>query len=1010
MCFMYLLKYVKNTYQWVLRLIVKLVFLIHKHLHMRGSEWRKWDFHVHTKGTNKNDQFSSSSMDEFFEIFFRKACELDIQAIGITDYFTIDNYLLAKEYVSKIESKVNTDDIPLFNVEEVKTIKDIFLFPNVELRMSPATDSQRLINIHCIFNPNYVTNLENDFFGSIENQDRIKMNRSGFINYGKKLNPNLDEHQAFIHGLNNYIIDPGTLKNLLDIDSKLRENTIVVVSNSNKDGNSALQKHYDLFEGEPGSLDGVRRTIYYISNCIFSTNKKDINYFLGKRLDDNDGITYDEKATERNTVLHERGSYKACLVGSDAHKEKDLFQKYTWVKADRTFEGLKQIIFEPEERVRIQDSEPDYKEEKNLIESVKFISDKKIFSPLPIKLNKNLNVIIGGKSSGKSILLYNIAKTLIKDKDFFKREEIDDKYDFYLQDPTYNFEITTFGGFKQKLIREDSEKSFLPDIKYLPQNYLVKLAEPHLNKKGETLLKLTRNLLKEDKSTYDSYQAFLQRVRANDNRIENIIDNLISYKDKGKLLTEDLSSKNSSEIIQKNIETNQNKIQELNKEAGLTDEEIAAYSILQTELQEINSEIEKFGNDYRKIISFNNETNATLNNIKSKKEILSNSLENNQTKVEFDNKYKELDKLIESLIKFNVDFEQSKELNKDNISGKVVSPWLEMKDITEKQLAKYSKGEEARTLIKDIEKSVNADKIALQAITQLKKEIEDNNKAQEIEHLKLITQYKENISEYRMVIEALSPRAEKLLNEGLKVKGLIKFNFDKFRKHISLVSHSTKLAKLAEYIYDKEKTALSEVDFNQLFQDLEKMCIAVENDEYPLLKNVNVKTALKTIFHDYFFDYWEVEYLNDKLDHMSTGKASFVILMLIIGLSESKAPILIDQPEDNLDNRSISNELVDYLRKKKVDRQIILVTHNANVVVNADAENIVVANQNGQTAKDTTSPYRFDYINGAIENTISIDETETDLLKSMGIREHTADIVEGGKEAFQKREKKYSFI
>lgn len=32
----------------------------------RGSEWKKWNFHVHTKGTNKNDQFSSSTMDEFF--------------------------------------------------------------------------------------------------------------------------------------------------------------------------------------------------------------------------------------------------------------------------------------------------------------------------------------------------------------------------------------------------------------------------------------------------------------------------------------------------------------------------------------------------------------------------------------------------------------------------------------------------------------------------------------------------------------------------------------------------------------------------------------------------------------------------------------------------------------------------------------------------------------------------------------------------------------------------------
>jgi predicted ATPase len=135
---------------------------------------------------------------------------------------------------------------------------------------------------------------------------------------------------------------------------------------------------------------------------------------------------------------------------------------------------------------------------------------------------------------------------------------------------------------------------------------------------------------------------------------------------------------------------------------------------------------------------------------------------------------------------------------------------------------------------------------------------------------------------------------------------------------------------------------------------------------------------------------------------MSTGKASFVILMLIVGLSKSKAPILIDQPEDNLDNRSITKGLVEYLRSKKLERQIILVTHNANVVVNADAENVIVANQKGQNDKVTTSPYQFDYINGSIEDTKPFNNDETDLLKSMGIREHIAEILEGGKEAFKK--------
>ena len=131
--------------------------------------------------------------------------------------------------------------------------------------------------------------------------------------------------------------------------------------------------------------------------------------------------------------------------------------------------------------------------------------------------------------------------------------------------------------------------------------------------------------------------------------------------------------------------------------------------------------------------------------------------------------------------------------------------------------------------------------------------------------------------------------------------------------------------------------------------------------------------------------------------------------MLIIGLSKSKAPILIDQPEDNLDNRSITTDLVNYLRNKTVEWQIIIVTHNANIVVNADSENVIIANQKGQNDMNSTSIYKFDYINGSIENSFEKDNCQTDVLKSMGIRQHIADIVEGGKDAFIMRERKYRF-
>lgn len=51
----------------------------------QGSTWRRWDLHVHTKGTNKNDQYKLETFDAFCELLFKKALQFKIAAIGITE-------------------------------------------------------------------------------------------------------------------------------------------------------------------------------------------------------------------------------------------------------------------------------------------------------------------------------------------------------------------------------------------------------------------------------------------------------------------------------------------------------------------------------------------------------------------------------------------------------------------------------------------------------------------------------------------------------------------------------------------------------------------------------------------------------------------------------------------------------------------------------------------------------------------------------------------------------------
>ena len=111
-----------------------------------------------------------------------------------------------------------------------------------------------------------------------------------------------------------------------------------------------------------------------------------------------------------------------------------------------------------------------------------------------------------------------------------------------------------------------------------------------------------------------------------------------------------------------------------------------------------------------------------------------------------------------------------------------------------------------------------------------------------------------------------------------------------------------------------------------------------------------------------------------------------------------------------LDNRSVYQDLVSFIKNKKKARQIIIVTHNPNLTVGADSEEIIVANQEGQEKGRENSRYKFEYVSGSLEHSFELPENKhKSILLRKGIRQHVCEILEGGKEAFQKREQKYNF-
>jgi ABC-type enterochelin transport system ATPase subunit len=119
---------------------------------------------------------------------------------------------------------------------------------------------------------------------------------------------------------------------------------------------------------------------------------------------------------------------------------------------------------------------------------------------------------------------------------------------------------------------------------------------------------------------------------------------------------------------------------------------------------------------------------------------------------------------------------------------------------------------------------------------------------------------------------------------------------------------------------------------------------------------------------------------------LSLGQQQSILLTILL-FSQSKVPLVIDQPEDNLDSEFVYTTLVRSLRAIKEKRQVIVVTHNANIAVLGDAELII--------------PLRAQSENSVIRDRGSIDTN--------GTKNVACTILEGGQKAFKRRQRLYGF-
>ena len=300
-------------------------------------------------------------------------------------------------------------------IEKIKhnpEFKDKVFFPNIELRLDINTSrNSQEVNIHLIFDNNCETNLIKKFLSYLETTST----KGGDVFYScePKDLQELGYDKASV--------------SLKSIRSALRKTF----------GTNKPYLKVGTYRGHGGFIYGVPE------KQGESQRKKVLSDEVDKFCDFVFGTEKDKKwfsKLDRYENKDIKSPAKPVIATSDCHNLADCKNrlgkkdKMTWIKADKTFEGLRQILFEPEDRINFEYSNPEIKKPYFMIDKVRFIdnSGSSNFMSEFIEINQNLTTIIGGKSTGKSLLLYYISKTIDSQEVNlrFSNHSLPMKYDF----------------------------------------------------------------------------------------------------------------------------------------------------------------------------------------------------------------------------------------------------------------------------------------------------------------------------------------------------------------------------------------------------------------------------------------------------------------------------------------------------------------------------------------------------------------------------------------------------
>ncbi|GAA7038701.1 hypothetical protein AOH447_13380 [Helicobacter pylori] len=829
------------------------------------------------------------------EDFIQKLCTSEIDCIGLTNYFKFDE--------------------EEFDLKEKIEERGIKVFYNLEVRLDYQNNKDDCLDFHIIFSDEILS----------DNIKRFLSDMKATIDGTEKRLADLEKDD-----FKKAVVNFDQLLECLEEESLNLMGKYLL---------GFLSRGHGSIECEFLEKGGRNETIY----------KKviDKSHFLIHSSDNQKNLKDD-----RDSWLKEN---KPLLQSSDAHKEDSIGKKYTWIKAEKTFEGLKQIIYEPETRVSIDEEKSQDPLHKIDCVGLCFDGEVKItnekgdapfcYAGFDRKLyfSPNFTCVIGGRGSGKSTLLQLIASKLY-DKSLVKG----------LKHETI-----------QKCIEIQPDTDIVDSVEYLAQNEVEEFATNvskfteaifnRIDSKSSGNLKELENQIIENIKKFDEQITYWQEKTKLEEQLknrekerkksQNIIDTFTDedYLDKREKLQENhkalIDLKQSKEVVLTFIEKLKRVV---NFESKENMEEKNSYDKVYNQLkQNICKELEEIDKNIKDGCFDSDDKNI-------------GKLENEQQTL-----YQEIGEFLKEkgVIDENIGDLERANYQLADIEREIVDLKRKIEEIANK-----IKGFSWEGIDKDIENFENQIEEKLKEINSVFKEISKNHK-----EVKLITiKYRLNEDIFEGVFEDF----DKLVDKG--------FNIQK---------HQSKIKEYLKEIELKNTIDMQHAGF------IEELYSSIDNKKaafYEIMKDIFDREIhfqiyrlliLKHLRNVEKYKIFEVRYDKRALNETSFGQKCTAVLVVLLSLGNN--PIIIDEPEAHLDSALIANYLVTLIKKQKQKRQIIFATHNANFVLNADAEQIIqLKNENNKIVAQSFM--------------IESDKHKEDLLK-----------LEGGEKAFKDRERKY---